>query len=43
MEDISESETLRLGKEEDLSDPKVAKALAKLGDFCYTTKVLKLY
>ncbi|MBE6900169.1 MAG: hypothetical protein E7479_05830 [Ruminococcaceae bacterium] len=29
MEDISESETLRLGKEEDMSDPEVAKALAK--------------
>lgn len=29
MEDISESETLRLGKEEDMSDPEVAKALAE--------------
>ena len=29
MEDISESKTLRLGKKEDLSDPLVAKALAK--------------
>ena len=29
MEDISDSKTLRLGKEEDMSDPKVAKALAK--------------
>ena len=29
MEDVSESETLRLGKEEDMSDPEVAKALAK--------------
>lgn len=29
MEDISSSKTLRLGKEEDLSDPDIAKALAK--------------
>ena len=29
MEDINESETLRLGTEEDMSDPTVAKALAK--------------
>lgn len=29
MEDISASDTLRLGKEEDMSDPDIAKALAK--------------